>query len=95
MGVIMVGCVAFGLTISEAKPEMICLRTKGMLEATTIFSLGAVGQIHNQINEFVYLGGECQSQCRPVYRGWPAHTQRMVQHTEVHPRTVRPTEGFP
>ena len=36
--------------------------------------------------------GERQAQCRPVHRGRPAHTQRMVQLLEVHPRTVRPTD---
>ena len=36
-----------------------------------------------------------QPQCRPVDRGRPAHTQRMVQLPEVHPRTVRPIERSP
>ena len=39
--------------------------------------------------------GKRQPQCRPVHRGRPAHTQRMVQLPEVHPRTVRPTERSP
>ena len=39
--------------------------------------------------------GKCQPQCRPVHRGRPAHTQRMVQLPEVHHRTVRPTERPP
>ena len=39
--------------------------------------------------------GERQPQCRPVYRGWPTRTQRIVQLPEVHPRTVRPTERSP
>ena len=39
--------------------------------------------------------GERQSQCRPVYRGRPVHTQRMVQLPEVHPRTVQPIEHSP
>ena len=39
--------------------------------------------------------GKRQPQCRPVHRGRPAHTQRMVQLPEVHPRTVRPTECSP
>ena len=34
-------------------------------------------------------------ECRPVHRGRPAHTQRMVQLPEVHPRTVRPIERSP
>ena len=39
--------------------------------------------------------GERQPQRRPVHRGRPAHTQRMVQFPEVHPRTVRPNERSP
>ena len=39
--------------------------------------------------------GKRQPQRRPVHRGRPAHTQRMVQLPEVHPRTVRPTERSP
>ena len=39
--------------------------------------------------------GERQPQSEPVHRGRPAHTQRMVQLPEVHPRTVRPTECSP
>ena len=57
MGVIMVVCAAFGLNVSEAKPEIMCLRVKGMPESTAIFSVEAAGQVYNQTNEFVYLGG--------------------------------------
>ena len=58
MGVIVVVCAAFGLTVSEAKTEIICLRaTKGMPGSTTTFSVEAAGQVYNQTNEFVYLGG--------------------------------------
>ena len=57
IGVIVVVCVAFGLTVSEAKTEIICLRTKGMPESTATFSVEAAGQVYNQTNEFVYLGG--------------------------------------
>ena len=57
MGVIVVVCAAFDLTISEAKTEIMCLRTKGMLESTTTFSVEAAGQVYKQTNEFVYLGG--------------------------------------
>ena len=41
MGVIVVVCAAFGLTVSEAKTEIMCLRAKGMLESTAIFSVEA------------------------------------------------------
>ena len=57
VGVIVVMCPAFGLTVSEAKTEIMCLRTKGMLESTAIFSVEAADQEYNQMNEFVYLGG--------------------------------------
>ena len=39
--------------------------------------------------------GKRQQQRRPVHRGQPAHTQRMVQLPDVHPQTVRPTERSP
>ena len=39
--------------------------------------------------------GKHQPQRRPVHRGRPAHTQRLVQLPEVHTRTVRPTERSP
>ena len=56
MGVVVVVCAAFGLTVLEAKTEIICLRMKGMPEATTIFSVEADGQMYNETNELVYLG---------------------------------------
>ena len=43
IGVIMVVCAAFGLIVSEAKTEIMCLRTKRVPEATTIFSVEAAG----------------------------------------------------
>ena len=57
MGVIEVVCAAFGLTVSEAKTKITCLRAKGMPESTATFSVEAAGQVYNQTNEFVYLGG--------------------------------------
>ena len=57
MGVIVVVCAAFGLTVSEAKTEIMCLRAKGMPESTATFSVEAAGQVYNQTNELVYLGG--------------------------------------
>ena len=58
MGVIMVVCAAFSLTVSEAKTEIICLRARGMPESTATFSVGAADQVHNQTNEFIYLEGD-------------------------------------
>ena len=57
MGVIVVVCAAFGLTVSEAKTEIMCLRTKGMPESTATFSVEAAGQVYSQTNEFAYLQG--------------------------------------
>ena len=57
MGVIVVTCAAFGLTVLETKTETMCLRAKGIPESTTTFSVEAAGQVYNQTNEFVYLGG--------------------------------------
>ena len=85
---------AFGLTISETKTEIMCLRAKGMPESTATFSVEAARQVYNQTKEFVHLGKH-QPQCRPVHRGRPAHTQRVVKLPEVHPRTVPPTERSP
>ena len=58
MGVIVVFCTAFDLTVSEAKTEIVCLRTKGMPKSIAIFSEEAAGQVYSQTNEFVYLGGD-------------------------------------
>ena len=93
MGVIVVVCAAFGLTVSEAKTEIMCSRVKETPESIATFSVEAAGQVYNKTNEFVYLGGK--PQCRPVHRGRPARTQHMVQLPEVHPRTLRPTERSP
>ena len=56
VGVIVVACSACGLSVSEAKTEIMCLRTKGMSESTATFGVEAAGQECNQTNEFVYLG---------------------------------------
>ena len=48
---------AFGLTVSEDKTKIMCLRAKRMQESTAIFSVEAAGHVYNQMNEFVYLGG--------------------------------------
>ena len=56
MGVIVVVCAAFGLTLSEASTEIMCSRTKGIPESTATFSVEAAGQVYYQTNEFVYLG---------------------------------------
>ena len=41
-------CAAFGLTVSEAKTEIMCLRTTGMSDATATFSVEPAGQVYKQ-----------------------------------------------
>ena len=55
MTVIMAACAAFGLTVSEAKTEIMCLQTKG--GGHVPFTVTAAGQVYKQTVEFVYLGG--------------------------------------
>ena len=57
MRAIVVVCATFGLTVSEAKTEIMCLRTKDVLESTAMFSVEAAGEMDKKTNEFVYLGG--------------------------------------
>ena len=57
MEVILAVCAAFGLTVSEAKTEIMRLCAKEMPESTAIFSVEAAGQVYNQTNEFVHLEG--------------------------------------
>ena len=55
MTVIVTACSPFMLTVSEAKPEIICLETKGRGKVS--FKINAAGQVYKQTIEFVYLGG--------------------------------------
>ena len=55
--VIVTGCAAFGLTVSEAKTEIMCRRTRGIPDATATFSIEAAGQVYKQTHDFVYPGG--------------------------------------
>ena len=48
---------AFRFTISEAKIEIMCLRTMGMPESTATFSVEVAGHVYSETNEFVYLWG--------------------------------------
>ena len=94
MGVIVVVCAAFGLVVSEPKTEIMCLREGDAGVHRHIQRRGSGSGV--QPYERVCIPwGERQPQCRPVHRGRPVHTQRMMQLPEVHPRTVRPTEGYP
>ena len=74
MGVIVVVCAAFGLTVSEAKAEIMCSRHEG--DAGVHRHIQRRGSRPGiQPNERVCIprGGR-QPQCRPVHRGRPAHT---------------------
>ena len=57
MVVIITVCAALGITISEAKTEIMCLRTRGIPDAATTFSVEAACQVYKQAHDFVYLGG--------------------------------------
>ena len=57
MVVIVVVRATFSLNLSEAKTEIICLRTKGIPESTATFSVEAAGQVYNGTKEFIHLGG--------------------------------------
>ena len=57
MGVIVVVCAASGLIVSDAKTEIMCLRTKGMPEPIAVFNMEGAGRVYNQTNEFVQLRG--------------------------------------
>ena len=52
MGVVVVVCAAFGLTVSDAKTKMImCLNTKEMPESAVMFSVEVAGQVYNQMEK--------------------------------------------
>ena len=57
MDAIVTVCAAFGLTVSETKTEIMCLRTRRVSDATATFSVEAAGQVHKQTHDFLYLGG--------------------------------------
>ena len=87
MEVIVVVCAAFGLTVSDAKAEIMCLRTKGMPESTATFRVEAADQVYNQTNEFVNLGGNVNHNA-----DLSIEVNRLP---EVYPRNVRSTERSP
>ena len=55
MTVIATACSSFGLTVSEAKTEIMFLETKG--GGKVFFTINAAGQVCKQTIEFVYLVG--------------------------------------
>ena len=92
MVVIVTVCAAFGLTVSEAKTEIMCLRTRGTPDAAASFSVEAAGQVYKQTHDFVYLGGNVNHDAGlPIHQSRPAHTQRLVQlPSERSPRAQDP-----
>ena len=94
MGVIVVVCAASGLTVSEAKTDHVFTREGDAGVHCHIQRRGSGPGV--QPDERVCIPrGKRQPKCRPVHRGRPARTQRMVQLPEVHPQTVRPAERSP
>ena len=96
MGVIVVMCAAFGLTVSEAKAEIMYLRAKGMPESTATFSVEAAGQVYNQTNKFVYLGRNVNQNAdlfievdRRVHSAWCSFRKYAL---ELHDRSSAPLE---
>ena len=54
MTAIVTACSAFGLTVSEAKTEIMCLETKGGGEVT--FTINAAGQVYKQSSLCTWAG---------------------------------------
>ena len=70
-----IACSAFGLTVSEAKTETMCLQTKhgGKVPLT----VAAAGEVYKQVAEIVHLGGAISAgsdrtveTTRRVQRAW-------------------------
>ena len=72
--VIVTACSSFGLTVSEANTEIVCLQTKGGGKVS--FTINAAGQVHKQTIEFVYLGGAITAD-----RGLSFEITRRLQRT--------------
>ena len=58
MGVIVVVYAASGVTVSEAKTEMMCLRAKGMPESIAIFNVEAARQVYKPDEQVCIPRGE-------------------------------------
>ena len=66
MTVVVTACSSVGLTVSEAKTEIVCLQTKGGEKVS--FTINAAGQVYKQKIEFVYKTKTCPAFlcCRPL-----------------------------
>ena len=79
----------------SAVPSRVSLLVS-ILRLNLVLTYGIPPEFRVQPDERVCIPrGKRQPYRRPVHRGRPARTQRMVQLPEVHPRTVRPTERSP
>ena len=56
-GVIVVVCAAFGVTVPEARTEIMCLRAKGLPESTAIFSVEAADRCTTRRTSLYISGG--------------------------------------
>ena len=63
MTVIVTACSSFGLTVSEAKTEIMCLETKGGGKVS--FTINAAGQVYKQKNRVGVLGRGYHCRQRP------------------------------
>ena len=89
MVVIVTVCTAFGVTVSEAKTEIMCLRTKGDVGCHLHIQRRGC-RLCIQINaRFRIPRGERQPPRRPVHRDRPAHTQRLVRDPDAESRSTR------
>ena len=93
MVVIVTVCAAFGLTVSEAKIEIMCLCTRGMSDATATFSVEAAGQVYKQTHDFVYLGGnvilsiEIDRRIRNAWCSFRTYSLELYDRPNAPPRT--------
>ena len=88
MGVIVVVCAAFGLNVSETKTDS-CVYAQRECRSPPPYSACRGSRPDVQPNEQVRISrGQRHSQCRPIHRCRPAHTQRMVQLLEEYPRAL-------
>ena len=75
---------------------IMCLRAKGMPESSATFSVEAAGQVYNQTNEFVYLGGNVNHNAdlsievdRCIRNAWCSFRKYIL---ELHDRPSAPLE---
>eukprot|EP00904_Undaria_pinnatifida_P013113 jgi/Undpi1/8932/HiC_scaffold_26.g11393.m1 len=90
MTVIVTACSSFGLTVSEAKTEKMCLETKSGGKVS--FTINAAGQVYKQTIDFVYLGGAITADrdlsieiTRRLQRAWCALTVEGLLPAGVQP----------